>query len=222
VFGLKLQVCVELGDGLPKGLRVPDHLADGCLLVGLQYAPEDGGNDGHGVQWDVVLLDPLQIGPRPATILRRAGAFPARTERVAASWVQRQHRFEPEVTDPVIDEVLNVAETLPPMQAQRCKRHVTCVNIEVKAAQPWNSIHVAMDVERVEIGVAPREDNLECGMEGGQGHVATEEEATPDQGADPLHHHPELIDVRWGNCLFHKVRGNGVPAGHCGNGGLLV
>jgi hypothetical protein len=45
--------------------------------------------------------------------------------------------------------------------------------------------------------VAPGEDNLERGMEGGQGHVAAEEEATPDQRADPLHHDPELIDM-WG------------------------
>ena len=40
-------------------------------------------------------------------------------------------------------------------------------------------------------------------MEGGQGHVAADEEATPDQRADALHHHPELIDIRWGKCMFH-------------------
>ena len=195
MFGLKLQVCVELGDGLPKGLRVSDHLADGCLIVGLQHASEDGGDEGHGVQREVVLLDPLQIGPRPATILQRASTFPARTERVAASWVHRQHRFEPEVTDPVIDEIVDVPETLPPMEAQLCKRHVTCVNIDVRAAQPWTAIHFAMNVKRVEIGVTPREDNLQRRMEGGQGHVAADEEPAPGQGADPLHDHTELIDV---------------------------
>jgi hypothetical protein len=89
VFGPKLKVRVELSDGLPKGLRVPDHLTDRCLIVGVQHASEDGGDDGHGVQGDMVLVDPLQIGPHPATILRRAGTFPARTERVAASWVHR-------------------------------------------------------------------------------------------------------------------------------------
>jgi hypothetical protein len=35
VFGLKLEVGVELLDRLPKRLGVPDHLADGCLIVGL-------------------------------------------------------------------------------------------------------------------------------------------------------------------------------------------
>jgi hypothetical protein len=53
----------------------------------------------------------------PATILLRAGTFSARAERIAASGVHRQHRFEPEVTDPVIDEVVEVAEALPAMEA---------------------------------------------------------------------------------------------------------
>jgi hypothetical protein len=136
MFGPKLQVHVELGDGLPKGLRVPNHLADGCLIVGVQHASEGGADDGHGVQGDMVLVDPLPIGPHPATILRRTSTFPARTERVAASWVHRQHRFEPEVTDPVIDEVVDVGETLPPMEAQCCKRHVARINIDVRTTQP--------------------------------------------------------------------------------------
>jgi hypothetical protein len=79
-----------------------------------------------------VVVNPLQISPRSATIFRRAGTFPARTERVAASWVHRQHRFEAEVTHPVIDEVIDIAETLPPMEAQRCQRHVARIPIEVR------------------------------------------------------------------------------------------
>jgi hypothetical protein len=96
------------------------------------------------------------------------------------------------------------------MEAQRCKRHVTCVNIDVSAVQPWISIRFAMDVKRVEIGVAPREDNLERGMEASQGHVARDDEATPDQRTDPLHHSPELIDMWCGEYVFHGRR---VPQG---------
>jgi hypothetical protein len=43
----------------------------------------------------------------------------------------------------------------------------------------------------------PVECDLERGMEGGQGHVAWDEEATPDQRADPLQDHAELIDAGW-------------------------
>lgn len=87
------------------------------------------------------------------------------------------------------------AETLPPMEAQRGKRHVARLNIDVRTTQPWTSICFAIDVKRVKMGVAPREDDLQLRMEGGQRHVAAEEKPAPDQGADPLRHHPELIDV---------------------------
>jgi hypothetical protein len=36
VLRLKLEVDVELGDGLPKGIAVPNDLAYSCLTVGLQ------------------------------------------------------------------------------------------------------------------------------------------------------------------------------------------
>jgi hypothetical protein len=197
VFGPKLKVHVELGDGLSKGLRVPDHLADRCLIVGVQHASEGGANDGHGVQGEIVLVDPLQIGPHPATILRRTGTFPARTERVAMSWVHRQHRFEPEVTDPVIDEVVDVAETLPPMEAQRCQRDVARIDIEAGTAQTSAPVSLAMDMKIMQALVAPGEDDLERRMERSQRHVAANEEPAPDQGTDPLQNHAELIDMRW-------------------------
>jgi hypothetical protein len=83
----------------------------------------------------MVLVDPLQIGPHPATILRRAGTLPTSTERGAASWVHRQHRFKPEVTDSVVDEVIDVAETPPPMEAQRRERYLARIDVSVRAAQ---------------------------------------------------------------------------------------
>jgi hypothetical protein len=65
------------------------------------------------------------------------------------------------------------------------------------------TIRFAVDVKRVEKGVAPGEDDRERGMAGGQGHGATDEEATPDQRADPLHHHPELINMWSDTCTCH-------------------
>ena len=46
-----------------------------------------------------------------------------------------------------------------------------------------------------EMGSAPRAVDLSRSLEGGQGHVATDEKPAPDQGADPLHDHTDLIDV---------------------------
>src|SRR5262245_17072179 len=133
----------------------------------------------------MVLVDPLQIGPRPTRILRRAGTFSARTERVAASWVHWQHRFEPEVIDPVIDEVVDVSETLPLVQVQLAKRHVMRVVLEGGTAETRVAVFLAVDTEGMQVLVAPGEDDLQCNMERGQRHVATQEEAPPDQRADP-------------------------------------
>ena len=88
VFGTKLAVGVELIDRLPKGLGVPDHLADGCPIVGLQHASEGGGDDGHGVQRDVVLVDSLQIGPGTATILWGRRTLAPEADGIVASRVQ--------------------------------------------------------------------------------------------------------------------------------------
>jgi hypothetical protein len=82
------------------------------------------------------------------------------------------------------------------MEAQRCKRHVARINIDVRTIQPWSSIRFAMDVKRVKMSVARRDDDLQRRMEGGQRHVAADEEATPDQRPDTLYNDAELIDVR--------------------------
>jgi hypothetical protein len=52
-----------------------------------------------------------------------------------------------------------------------------------------------MDVKRVKMGVAPREDDLQRRMEGGERHVAADEKPAPDQWTDTLHDHTELIDI---------------------------
>jgi hypothetical protein len=69
---------------------------------------------------------------------------------------------------------------------------VTCV-----ALPSWSAIRFTMDVKRVKIRVAPREDDLQRCMERGQRHIAANKEPAPDQWADPLHHDAELIDMRW-------------------------
>jgi hypothetical protein len=86
----------------------------------------------------------------------------------------------------VIDEIVDVGEPRPPLQVQLAMRHVTRVVLEVGTADTRTAVFFAVDMEVMSMYVAPGEDNLERGMEGGQGHVAREEEATPAQRADPV------------------------------------
>jgi hypothetical protein len=85
------------------------------------------------------------------------------------------------------------------------------IDIKAGSARPHAAVFLAVDAEAVEMLIAPGEDDLERRMEGGQGHITADEEVTPDQRADPLHDHPELIDLRWGKFMFHGRR---VPQGN--------
>ena len=78
------------------------------LVIRLQQAFKGGGDGGHNVQGDVVLVDSLQIGPSTVTIVGRSGAFATRAHGIEAMRIERQDHFESEVTDPVIEEVVDV------------------------------------------------------------------------------------------------------------------
>jgi hypothetical protein len=95
----------------------------------------------------------------------------------------------------VIDEVVEVAEALPAMEASRHEWHVARITIEAGTARPRTAVFLAMDPEAMEMYVTPGEDNLQRGMEAGQRHVTADEELAPDEGADALHDHTELIDI---------------------------
>src|SRR2546422_5203182 len=108
----------------------------------------------------MMLVDPLQVGPRPTTICGWRGAFPARADRVAASWVHRQPGFQAQLTFPVIDDIVDVAEALPSMEAQRHERHVARRTIEAGTADTRAAVFLAVDTEVVQMHVAPPEHDL--------------------------------------------------------------
>jgi hypothetical protein len=83
------------------------------------------------------------------------------------------------------------------VQAQGGERPRARIAIEVGTADTRAAVCLAVDTPVMPMHVAPREHDLQRGMERGRGHVATDEEATPDQRADTLHNDAELIDVRW-------------------------
>jgi hypothetical protein len=55
----------------------------------------------------------------------------------------------------------------------------------------------------VEVCVAPREEDLEHQVELGQGGIAADQEATPDERADAAQDDAQLIDVRMDLVLVH-------------------
>jgi hypothetical protein len=147
MFGPELEIGVELIERLPEGLWIPDDLADRRLLIGLQQAVEHRSHHGHRLQRDMVVIDRLQIGPGTTTVLGRGGACATRADGIDTTGLERHDRFEAEITDPVIDAVVHVAEALPLMEAQHCQRDVARITINVRTIQPWRAIRLAMDVK---------------------------------------------------------------------------
>jgi hypothetical protein len=80
--------------------------------------------------------------------------------------VAGQDRFQAEVTHPVINEVVDVAEALPSMEAQRHERHVARINIEAETAKTRAAIPLARETKAMQMYIAPGEDDLQRGMEG--------------------------------------------------------
>lgn len=143
----------------PKSFTVPNNLAYLRLAVRLQQAFEGGGDDGYGVQRGRVLVDPLQIGLDVATVFWGCRTLPPEADGIVTSRIQGQHGFEPKVTDPVIDEIVDVSEALPPMSAQRRERHVARISIEAGTARLRTAILLAVDTAVMQMHVAPREDD---------------------------------------------------------------
>jgi hypothetical protein len=77
------------------------------------------------------------------------------------------------------------------------------ITIEAGTARPCTAILLAMDTKAMQMHIAPGEEDLQRGMEAGQGHVAADEEPAPDEGADSLHDHTDLIDAGWERGMFH-------------------
>ena len=118
VFGLELEIGVELIDRVPEGLRVPNDLAHGCLIVRRQQAVESPGNHGHRLQRDMVALDHLHVRPCPATIFGWGGAFATRADRMNTTWIERHDRFEAECTLRAVGKIVDVGQTLSTVQTQ--------------------------------------------------------------------------------------------------------
>ena len=54
----------------------------------------------------------------------------------------------------------------------------------------------AVDLEAIEVDIVPPEGDLEDIVQAGEGGVGANEEAAPDQGADPPQYDPQLVDGR--------------------------
>jgi hypothetical protein len=89
----------------------------------------------------------------------------------------------------------------------------------------------SVDLETMEVYVVPAEGDLEDIVQAGEGGVGADEQAAPDQGADPPQYDPQLVDgrgsswKRFGDAaiLARRILGRrGEPLGHWGTKPNLI
>ena len=85
---------------------------------------------------------------------------------------------------PAVGEVVFVHEALAGSKAEIGEANLMGVVAEAEAARVADAVLASMDHEAVEVLVAPAEDELQGGVEVGDGAVAPDQNPAPDQGAD--------------------------------------
>ena len=111
----------------------------------------------HGL----VLPAILHEGARPAAVLRRRGALPRNADRVTPGWIDRQGRFNPDVVNPAVAEIVFVGKPLHPAQLQVANPYLSGVRFEKHATLTANSVFTAADLKTVQVHIFPAESDLQ-------------------------------------------------------------
>ena len=97
----------------------------------------------------------------------------------------------------MIDNIVAVGEALPTAEAQLRESHIAWIGIEARSTLLHTPILFAVDVEAMQMCVAPGKSNLEDVVAVCQRGLAGDKQTAPDQGTDALEDDAELIDVGW-------------------------
>jgi hypothetical protein len=127
--------------------------------------------------------------------------FTSQADRIDTPRHWEQDRFKPDVAGPVSAKVVHIPESLAAMEAQIAQQDTACLC-------PTAAILSAMDLEAVQMLVAPEKHNLEDVVKMCQGGIAAREETAPDEGADPSENNTQLVDA--GRCTG-LAHGQSVP-----------
>src|SRR6266446_9700000 len=114
------------------------------------------------------------------------------TDGIEPLGIKGEWRFQANVTLPLGEEMVNVAESFALMKAK-------CVEPDVPSVGAVATEVLAKDVESMPMFVAPLEDDLNHAVELSQRRVASDQKATPDEWTNASQDDTQLIDV--GVCL---------------------
>src|SRR5712691_9523916 len=121
-----------------------------------------------------MLIEPLQVAPGAMAVLRWRRTFPPNARRIDASRCQGEQRFETDITFPVGTKVIDIPKALAAMEAQVAQQ-------DTAGRCPTAAVFSAMDMETVEMLIAPGKHELEHGVELRQRRLAAHQQAAPNE-----------------------------------------
>jgi hypothetical protein len=124
-----------------------------------------------------MLIEPLHTAPGAPAVLRRRHPFAANTHRINPSQCQGQERFKTNIASPVSAKVIHIPKSLTVMEPQVTEPYV--VGVCTAAA-----ILLPVDVEAVQMLIAPGQHDLEDGVKLRQGRLAAHKQAVPNEPTD--------------------------------------
>lgn len=109
--------------------------------------------------------------------------------------VRGQCLLKANVQDPSVREIVFVEEALPAAQSEIGEPNLQWVIRETDATAPGDAVRLAVDVESVQMGIAPAHRRLEDGMQLSHAGVAPYQQLPPDQGTDISQHDAKLVEI---------------------------
>jgi hypothetical protein len=94
---------------------------------------------------------------------------------------------------PAITEVVLVQEALSDAQSEINQLHSVRIVAKADAAKVADAVLTTVNDESIEMLVSPTQGQLQCGVQSGDGCIATNEQAPPDQGADATQDDAQLV-----------------------------
>src|SRR5262249_54477117 len=106
--------------------------------------------------------------------------------------------LKPDLVPPEVVEIVLVDEALVEAEAEISETKELGIVAKGDAAGVGNAVVLAVDDEAVEVGVGPIEGSLDEVVEISDRGITANEEAAPDERADPAEADAELVDVEEG------------------------
>ena len=131
----------------------------------------------------------LEIRQRTAAVFRRRCMVAIDTTGVGPLGMERQALLNPDLMQPGIAEVVLVEKPLTCPKTEVGKIPALGIIGEIHAADMIPTVVLAMNMEPIQVGIAPADRDLNGVMEVGYRAVATDQQSPPDHGANPLNPH---------------------------------